>query len=112
MSARTKTTRSRTGDRGTIELDPSEFGLAGLESGERSVGAERSEPGGRARRGAGGTLRAGGAGARGRELAPELVDGAVNRARVRAAVGALPDGGRLSDAVIDELLAGASTEEE
>ena len=37
---------------------------------------------------------------------------AVNRARVRAAVGSLPDGGRLSDEVIDELLAGASSEEE
>ena len=44
-------------------------------------------------------------------LAPELVDEAVDRARLRAAVG-LPDGGRLSDEVIDELLAGASTEEE
>jgi putative transposase len=51
-------------------------------------------------------------GARGGELAPELVDDAVNRARVRTAVGELPDGGRLSDEMLDELLAGARTEEE
>jgi putative transposase len=31
---------------------------------------------------------------------------------VRAAVGELPDGGRICDEVIDELLAGARTEEE
>src|SRR5437762_708119 len=48
----------------------------------------------------------------GRELPAELVDEAVNRARVRSAVGPLAGGGRLSDAVIDELLAGASSEEE
>jgi putative transposase len=93
-------------------LDPAEFDLPGLESGERSAGAERSEPGGRATRGAGGTLRAAAAGGRRAELAPELVDDAVNRARVRTTVGSLPDGGRISDEVIDELLAGASTEEE
>jgi putative transposase len=45
-------------------------------------------------------------------LPSELVDEAVNRARVRQAVGELPDGGRISDEVIDELLAGAKTEEE
>ena len=90
--------------------------MPGLELRERSAGAERNEPderaqraGGRAQRGAGGTLRAA---AGGRELAPDLVDDAVNRTRVRAAVGSLPYGGRLSDEVIDELLAGASTEEE
>jgi putative transposase len=112
MSTRTKTVSRRTGDQSAIELDALGFGVPGLESGERSAGAERSEPGGRAQRSAGGTLRAAAAGGRGRELSPELVDGAVNRARVRAAVGALPDGGRLSDEVIDELLAGARTEEE
>ena len=111
------TTRSRT-TKSTIELDASEFGVPGLESGERSAGGERSESderaqraGGRAQRGAGGTLRAA-AGARQRELAPELIDDAVNRARVRSAIGPLPGGDRLSDEVIDELLAGASTEEE
>ena len=112
MSTRTETT-SRT--RATIVLDPEEFEASGLESGERSAGAERSEPdervqraGGRAQRGAGGTLRA----AVGRGLPAELVDDAVNRARVRRAVGPLADGSRISDEVIDELLAGASTEEE
>ena len=108
MSARTKSTGCRTSDRST-ELDGSEFELS--ESGERSAGAERSEPGGRAQRGAGGTLRAAAAGAR-RELAPELVDDAVHRARVRQAVGPLSGGDRISDDVIDELLAGASTEAE
>ena len=76
----------------------------------RAAGVERSEPGGRAQRVAGGgaTVAAGG----GRELSAELIDDAVDRARVRTAVGRPPDGGRLSDAVIDELLAGAGTEEE
>jgi putative transposase len=45
-------------------------------------------------------------------LPSDLVDDAVNRARVRQAVGPLSDGSRISDEVIDELLAGASTEEE
>jgi putative transposase len=48
-------------------------------------------------------------------LAPELVDEAVDRAagrrRVRQAL-RVPSGRRISDEVIDELLAGASTEEE
>src|SRR4051794_6787012 len=89
-----------------------------IESGaaERFAGGERSEPGGRAQGPAGEPLRGavGGTGrvGRGRELSAELVDDAVNRARVRTAVGRLPDGGRLSDAVIDELLAGAGSEEE
>jgi len=102
-----------------IVLDPEELEFPGLEPGARSAGGERSEPeeraqraGGRAQRGAGGTRRAGAAGGHQRELAPELVDDAVNRARVRQAVGPLPDGSRISDEVIDELLAGASTEEE
>jgi putative transposase len=119
MSTRSKTS-SKTRTQSTFVLDPAEFEDPvefGLESGERSAGAERSEPGeraqragGRAQRGAGGTLRAGAAG--GRELAPELIDDAVNRARVRSAIGPLADGGRIPDEVIDELLAGASTEEE
>src|SRR4051794_8645586 len=37
---------------------------------------------------------------------------AVDGARVRTAIGELPGGGRLADEVIDELLAGASSEEE
>src|SRR2546429_2640883 len=48
-------------------------------------------------------------------VASELVDGAVERAagrrRVRQALG-MPSDRRISDEVIDELLAGASTEEE
>jgi putative transposase len=55
-------------------------------------------------------LRAAGGGAGG--LSAELVDDAVNRARIRTAVGELPGAGRLSDEVIDALLAGASSEEE
>src|SRR4051794_28171120 len=51
----------------------------------------------------------------GRLLAPELVDAAVDRAagrrRVRQAL-RVPSDRRISDAVIDELLAGASSEEE
>jgi putative transposase len=82
MSARITASKGR-----TIELEPAEAGLAGLRPGLRAP-------------------------AGGRELRSELVDDALNRARVRAAVGELPDGGRLSDEVIDELLAGASSEEE
>src|ERR671922_3010155 len=105
-------TRSTAKKGSRVDLEPAEFGIAGLESGERSAGDERSEPGGRATRGAGGTLRASAAGARRGALAAGVVDDAVNRARVRSAVGPLPGGGRISDEVIDELLAGASTEEE
>ncbi len=118
MSTRIKTP-SRTRTERTIVLDPGELEAPGLESGARSAGAERSEPderaeraGGRAQRGAGGTRRAPAAGGGRAELAPELVDDAVNRARVRQTVGPLPDGSRISDEVIDELLAGASTDVE
>jgi putative transposase len=44
-------------------------------------------------------------------LSEVVVDEAIDRARLRAAV-ELPDGSRLSDEVVDGLLAGASTEEE
>ena len=104
MSTRT-TARGSSG----AESKAGELEVSVLEPGERFAGVERSEPGGRAQRGAGEPLRAA---ARGRELPAELVDAAVNRARVRSAVGELPGGGRLSDEVIDELLAGASSEEE
>jgi putative transposase len=78
---------------------------------EGRAGIERSEPGGRAQLDAGGGAAAAGPPSS-RELPPELVDQAVNRARVRSAVGELPGGGRLSDEVVDELLAGARSEEE
>ena len=104
MSTRTTAQKSR-----RAEPEPRELAVPALEPGERFAGGERREPGGRAQRGAGEPLRAA---VGGRELPAELVDDAVNRARVRSAVGELPGGGRLSDAVIDELLAGASTEEE
>jgi putative transposase len=77
----------------------------------RAAGVERSEPGGRAQVVAGGGAAAAGSPSR-RELPEELVVDAVDRARVRTAVGELPDGGRVSDEVIDELLAGACSEEE
>ena len=44
-------------------------------------------------------------------LGEELVKGALDRARLRGMV-ELPDGSRLSDEVVDQLLAGARTEEE
>ncbi|HLH65798.1 MAG TPA: transposase [Solirubrobacteraceae bacterium] len=110
----TTKTPSTTRTQSRIELDSVELESAGLESGERAAGDERSEPGGRATRGAGGTLRAAAGGpsvGHRRELSRELIDEAVDRARLRALV-ELPDGGRLSDEVIDQLLAGARTEEE
>ena len=67
----TTTKIPRTGTQSTIVLDPEEFEAVALESGERSAGAERSEPderaqraGGRVQRGAGGRLRAAAAGGR------------------------------------------------
>ena len=44
-------------------------------------------------------------------LSSELVDEAVDRARLRSAL-ELPEGGQIPDEVIDQLLAGARTEEE
>ena len=44
-------------------------------------------------------------------LSEELVEDAIDRARLRGAL-ELPDGGEIPDAVIDQLLAGARTEEE
>jgi putative transposase len=85
MSTKIRTQSSRTG------LEARELETTGLDAGERAA--------------------AGGWPSCGRELSPELVDRAVDRARLRAAV-ELPDGGRLSDEVIDELLAGARSEEE
>jgi hypothetical protein len=111
MSARTEKSRIE------LEVAAAEVAaleLAGLESGERFAGGERSEPGGRAQRPVGETLRAAAGGPRARrsrELAPEPVDEAIDRSRLRAAV-ELPVGGRLPDEAIDALLGGARSEEE
>jgi putative transposase len=76
---------------------------------ESFPGVERSEPGGRAQRNAGGARAAGG-----RELSDELVDQALERVRAGLPVGELPDGVReqLTDGLIDELLAGRRGEAE
>src|SRR3954452_11668467 len=99
--------RARIAKRGRTESEGSGAELSGVDPGQRLVGGERSEPGGRAPRGVGEPLRAAGRGP-----ARELVDDAVDGARVRSVIGELPGGGRLPDEVIDELLAGARTEEE
>ena len=81
-----------------------------------AAGVERSEPVGRAQRSAGGgaPVAAGGPPS-GRKLSPDLVEEVVGRAggrrRVRQALGVGSDR-RISDEVIDELLAGASSEQE
>jgi putative transposase len=95
MSTRTKTP-SRT--QSTIVVDPEEFEAPGLESGERSAGATAGDL----------PLPA----ARGRELSQELIDQALDRARLGGGMLELPDGARICDEVIDQLLAGARTEEE
>jgi putative transposase len=80
------------------------------------AGVSRSEPGGRAERGAGGARSAGATpvvGSR-RELSQELVDEALDRVRAGVPAGELPAGElpaelreRLTDGLIDELLAGS-----
>jgi len=95
MSTRTKTPSSRT--QSTIVLDPGEFEAPGLESGERSVGVVAGDL----------PLPA----APRRELSQELIDEALDRARLHGML-ELPDGGQISDEVIDQLLAGARTEAE
>jgi putative transposase len=106
------TTRSRTEKTTVLERDPGleglEFGIApGLPGDDRSE-RERAEIGaGQPRRGAlsmDSPLLASG-------LVDEAVDRAAGRRRVRQALG-VPSDRRISDEVIDELLAGASTEEE
>ena len=109
------TTRSRTTTHSSsvLERDPGFEGLGlgiapGLPGGDRSELVERAEIGaGQPRRGA----RA--AGPPG--LSPELIDGALERVaerrRVRQALG-MPADRRISNELLDELLAGASTEEE
>jgi putative transposase len=75
---------------------------------------ERSEPAGRAKRSSP-VQRLGTSGVGELERAPlrqELVDQALDEARLRRAIGELWDDDRISDELIDELLAGARTEEE
>jgi putative transposase len=109
------TTRSRTPRKSGSALE-CDSGLEGLELeiGPGLPGDERSESEGRAQRGAGQPRR--GAPAVDLPALPDgLVDEAVDRAagrrRVRQALG-MPSDRRISDEVIDELLAGASIEEE
>ena len=111
------TTRSRTPkgrtrtelEQHAAELEALGLGIApGLPGDDRSEFVERAEIGaGQPRRGA--------AAADPPALSPELVDEAVDRVagrrRVRQAFG-VPSDRRISNEVIDELLAGASTEEE
>src|SRR4051794_34160963 len=103
MPSRRTKTRSAARTRRGIEREPSEFGAPGLESAaERVAGEERSEPGGRAERGAGDTPRAAPADPlAGRELSREPIDEALDRARLRSALEP-PGGGRISAEVIDE----------
>jgi putative transposase len=80
------------------------------------AGIARSEPVGRAQRDAGGAAVAGGrpVGRADRGVSRELVDDALERARSGLAVGELPEDVReqLTDAMIDELLAGRRGEQE
>src|SRR5688572_10353621 len=105
MSARTH---------GRIELE---------EAQERRAGVERSERGGRAELGAGGAPAAGAPGPSGlgepgwrHELSPEVAEEALALARMRRGLAAGELAGEvregLSDELIDELLAGARSEQE
>ena len=108
------TTRSRTTKKSSSVLER-DLGLEGLELGIAPglPGEDRSERE-RAEIGAG-QPRRGAPAADPPAVSPELVDEAVDRAadrrRVRQALG-MPSDRRISKEVIDELLAGASTEEE
>src|SRR6266496_1246014 len=111
-TTRSKTTKSRTRtelEQHAAELEALGLGIApGLPGDDRSEFVERAEIGaGQPRRGA--------SAADPPAVSPELVDDAVDRAagrrRLRHALG-MPSDRRISNEVIDELLAGASTEEE
>src|SRR5512132_2218022 len=109
MPTKTTSQKSRTS---VLECAPGLEGL-GLEIAPGLPGDDRSE---RERAGLGaGQPRRGAPAGDPRPLPPGLVDEAVDRAagrrRVRQALG-MPSDRRISDAVVDELLAGASSEEE
>jgi putative transposase len=107
--SRTQKSRTRTEPERDREFEALGLGIApGLPGDDRSEFVERAEIGaGQAPRGA--------PAADPPVVSPELVDEAVDRAagrrRVRQALG-VPSDRRISNEVIDELLAGASTEEE
>jgi len=84
-----------------------------IEQARARAGVERSEPGGRARLNAGAARGAGGLCGR-REPRQELVDEAIERVRLGLPVGELPEEvrDRLTDGLIDELLAGARGEQQ
>jgi putative transposase len=85
----------------------------GIEEMEGRAGVKRSEPGGRAELDAG--VRGGAPGGRlGRELRQELVGEAIERARRGLPIGELPAEvrERLTDGLVDELLAGRRGEQE
>ena len=111
MTTRSRTQESRTATE--LELRGRELEALGLGIAPGLPGDETGELVERAGIGAGQPPR--GAPAADHPLAPELVDQAVDRAagrrRVRQAL-RVPSDRRISDEVIDELLAGASTEEE
>src|SRR5450755_3962684 len=111
-TTRSRTPKSRTRtelEQHTAELEALGLGIApGLPGDDRSEFVERAQIGaGQPRRGA----LAADPSAVSPELVDEVVDRAVGRRRVRQALG-MPSDRRLSNEVIDELLAGASTEEE
>jgi putative transposase len=111
-TTRSRTPKSRT--RTELEQHAAELEALGLGIAPGLPGDDRSEFVGRAEIGAG-QPRRGAPAADPSAVSPELVDGAVDRVagrrRVRQALG-MPSDRRISNEVIDELLAGASTEEE
>jgi putative transposase len=107
MPTRTRTTNGRTTElERERELEALRLGIApGLPSDDRSEFVERAEIGaGQPRRGASSAGPEGG-------VIDRAVDRASDRRRVHAALGMAPDR-RISNEMIDELLAGASTEDE
>ena len=114
MPTRSRTLNSRTELEQDRELEALGLGIApGLLGDDRSELVERAVIGaGQPRRGASSTdPPVPGSGALPAGLIDQAVDRATRRRRVHTALG-MPADRRISDAVIDELLAGASTEEE
>src|SRR5450755_1714778 len=107
MPSRIRTTKSR-----TTELDrDAELEALGLGIAPGLPGDDRSEIVDRAEIGAGQPRRGVSVAGPPAEAIDRAVDRASDRRRVQAALG-MPAGRRISNEVIDELLVGASTEEE